>query len=75
MLELTALAVTAVARACERGALRPGDAVELTWRHYRYDPPDVWFLELHVASAERPGDRRSERVALMTAGPPDLLSA
>jgi hypothetical protein len=48
MLQLTALAVSAVASACQQRALLPGEAVEVTWRHYRSDPQNVWFLEVHV---------------------------
>jgi len=48
MLQLTALAVSAVDRVCAQRALLPGEAVEVTWRHYRSDPDTVWFLEVHV---------------------------
>jgi len=47
MLELTALAVSAVATMNLRRDLDPGEAIEVVWRHYCYDPDDVWFLEVH----------------------------
>jgi len=47
MLELTALAVSAVATMNLRRDLAPGEAIEVVWRHYCYDPDDVWFLEVH----------------------------
>lgn len=47
MLELTALAVSAVTTLNMRGSLAPGEAIEVIWRHYCYDPDDVWFLEVH----------------------------
>ena len=50
MLEITALAVTAVAQVYERRDLFPGDALEVTWRHYAYDPDQVWFLETEIVS-------------------------
>ena len=48
MLQLTALVVAAVGHACESDVIRPGDSLEVTCRHYRYDRPDVWFLEVHI---------------------------
>lgn len=58
MLELTALAVIAVTQTCRRRDLLPGDAVEVTWRHYSYDPEPVWFLEVEVQTG-----RMRERLA------------
>jgi hypothetical protein len=49
MLELTSLVVSAVAQACESGVIALGDTLEVTYRHYRYDPPEMWFLEVHIA--------------------------
>ena len=49
MFELTSLVVTAVAQACESGVLASGDTVEVTCRHDRYDPPDLWFLEVAIS--------------------------
>ena len=48
MLQLTALAVSAVVSVCSQRALLPREALEVTWRHYRADPDTVWFLEVHV---------------------------
>ena len=50
MLELTALAVSAVTQTCRQRALLPDDAVEVTWRHYAYDPDAIWFLDVEVSS-------------------------
>lgn len=50
MLELTALAVAAVAHTCRRQALLADEAVEVTWRHYAYDPDAIWFLDVEVSS-------------------------
>jgi hypothetical protein len=47
MLELTALAVSAVTTLNLRRDLAPDEAIEVIWRHYCYDPDDVWFLEVH----------------------------
>jgi hypothetical protein len=63
MLQLTALAVSAVAQACERGVLAPGDVLDITYRRYRYDPPDVWFLEVDIAK----GRSWAERTSLISA--------
>jgi len=52
VLQLTALAVSAVALVCEQRALRPTDFVEVTWRHYRDDPPAVWFMEVEVVTGQ-----------------------
>lgn len=50
MLEIMGLAVTAVAQICERQHLPHGSAVDVTWRHYSYDPDNIWFLEVEVAT-------------------------
>jgi len=52
VLQLTALAVSAVALVCEQRALRPTDSVEVTWRHYRDDPPSVWFIEVEAVTGQ-----------------------
>jgi len=52
VLQLTALAVSAVALVCEQRALRPTDFVEVTWGHYRDDPPSVWFMEAEVVTGQ-----------------------
>jgi hypothetical protein len=53
MLQLLAMAVTAVAKTCEQRGLRQGESIEITWRHYRYDPDSVWFIEVEVVSGQR----------------------
>lgn len=50
MLQLLALAVTAVAKTCEQRGLRLGESIDVTWRHYCYDPDSVWFVEVEVVS-------------------------
>ena len=65
MLQLTALAVSAVAAVCEQHALKPTDAVEVTWRHYRDDPPSVWFMEVEVVT----GQMRQRTTLLHTSRP------
>ena len=57
MLELTALAVSAVATTCKGRRLEAEDAVEVTWRHYCYDPDDIWFLEVEVLRPDHFTDR------------------
>lgn len=48
MLELTSLVVSAVSHACESGVISSGDSLDVTCRHYRYDPPKLWFLEVLI---------------------------
>jgi len=65
VLQLTALAVSAVAAVCERRALRPTECVEVTWRHYRDDPPSVWFMEVEVVTGQM-----RQRATLLHTGQP-----
>jgi hypothetical protein len=50
MLEITALAVSAVATAGTRRPFTPEEIVEVTWRHYPDDPDTVFFLDVDVSS-------------------------
>lgn len=59
MLQLTALAVSAAANVCGQRPLLPGEAMEVTWRHYRTDPDTVWFLEVHVLQSDGLTERAS----------------
>lgn len=63
MLELTALAVTAVTQTCERQIVLADEAVEVTWRHYTYDPDDIWFLDVEIVSAARAMRERASSLA------------
>jgi len=65
VLQLTALAVSAVAVVCEQRALKPTDSVEVTWRHYRDDPASVWFMEVEVVT----GQMRQRTTLLHTSQP------
>jgi outer membrane lipoprotein SlyB len=50
MLEITALAVSAVATAGTRRTFTPDEVVEVTWRHYPDDPETVFFIDVDVTS-------------------------
>ncbi len=62
-MELTALAVTAVTQTCERQIVLADEAVEVTWRHYTYDPDDIWFLDVEIVSAARAMRERASSLA------------
>lgn len=61
MLEITALAVSAVSAAGSRREFTPEEVVEVTWRHYPDDPDTVYFIDLDVTSTPS----RTEHASLM----------
>ncbi|MDE3086589.1 MAG: hypothetical protein KGJ77_07465 [Acidobacteriota bacterium] len=58
MLELTALAVQAVATTCNTKGVRPGESAEVTWRRSLVDPDQVWVLDVAIVPAAVVAGRR-----------------
>lgn len=53
MLGLLGLVVSAVATTLARDSGTSAREVEITWRHWGRDDPDVWFMDVEYPSSER----------------------